>query len=189
MAADPPQASIPSRSRARVAEQHVDAWLETSFKLIEHVLIAGVAIALVVLSVMSLWDTVVVVRDELAVHDITKAITSGIDTAFLTVILLELLHTVIGRQSLARQAPEFIVIGITSGIRHGLGLVATGGVANDVITRHIGGHTFTLTVPGSGSTLPLVESLAINSGSVFLLVVALWLVRNSFGSAADEEDV
>ncbi|HLJ66731.1 MAG TPA: hypothetical protein VKX16_05170 [Chloroflexota bacterium] len=164
--------------------RRLDLAMAGSFAVIQRVLIAAVAVALVVLSVMALWDTVVLVRDELARHDVTRAITVGVDTVFLTVILLELLHTVIGQEPLARQAPDFIVIGITSAIRHGLSLVATS-AGSDKVTRVIGGRPYTLTVPG-GSSRDLVIDLMINSASVLLLVTALWLVRQSFARYRDE---
>jgi len=72
----------------------MDGWMASTFAVIQRLLIAAVAIALVSLSTMALWDTVVIVHDELTRHDLTRAITGGVDTVFLTVILLELLHTV-----------------------------------------------------------------------------------------------
>ena len=157
-----------------------DRWTRESVDLVERVLVAGVALVLVALSVMALWDTVVLVHDEIIVHDLTKAITVGVDTVFLTVILLELLHTVIGREPLARQAPDFIVIGITSAIRHGLGLVATSTGSGQTITRVIAGKRYQLTVPGASNPRDVVINLVINSAGVLLLVVGLWIVRNSF---------
>lgn len=162
----------------RLADR-MDAGMEQSFAVVHEILIAGVAIALIILSAMALWDTVVLVRDELQVHNVTRAITVGVDTVFLTVILLELLHTVIGRGPLAQQAPQFIIIGITSAIRHGLGLVATAQGSGETLKRVIGGHAYKLSVPGS-SGRETVINLAINSGSVLLLVAALWLVRHRF---------
>ncbi|MBV9280020.1 MAG: hypothetical protein JOZ41_08070 [Chloroflexi bacterium] len=161
--------------------------MASSFAIIQRVLIAAVAVALVILSVMALWDTIVLVRDELLKHDVTRAISVGVDTVFLTVILLELLHTVIGRESLARQAPDFIVIGITSAIRHGLGLVATSASSSETVTRTIKGHVYTISVPGSGAR-DTVINLVINSGSVLVLVMALWLVRHTFARAKDHDE-
>lgn len=163
--------------------------MERSFELIQRVLIAGVAIVLVILSSMALWDTVVLVHEQLVAHDLTKAITEGVDTVFLTVILLELLHTVISRGSLAQQAPEFIIIGITSAIRHGLGLVASSAGTAETVTRVIKGHAYKLTVPGSSNPREIVISLTINSGSVLILVLALWLVRqHPIGGHAEHEE-
>jgi hypothetical protein len=160
--------------------ERIDAGMARSFAIIQRLLIAAVAVALVILSVMALWDTIVLVKDELQRHDVTRAITAGVDTVFLTVILLELLHTVIGQEPLARQAPNFIVIGITSAIRHGLGLVATS-IGGETVKRTIGGHVYNVTLPGTGSNArDTVINLLINSGSVLFLVGALWLVRHTF---------
>jgi hypothetical protein len=160
--------------------ERIDEKLALLFEIAQHVLISLVAIALIVLSCIALWDTVELVREQLRVHDLTKAISEGVDTLFLTVILLELMHTVTTRGPIARQTQEFIVIGITSAIRHGLSIVASGG-SGETITRRIGGHNYTLTVPG-GNPRDAVINLAINSVGVLLLVVALWLVRHRFGT-------
>jgi hypothetical protein len=167
----------------------VDRWMDQAVDVVERVLVAAVALVLIVLSFAALWDTVVLMRDQLQVHDLTRAITVGVDTVFLTVILLELLHTVIGREPLARQAPDFIVIGITSAIRHGLSLVATASASGESIKRVIGGKTYLLTVPGSGNPREIVIDLAINSAGVLVLVVGLWIVRNSFRDLEAHEDV
>jgi spore maturation protein SpmA len=160
-------------------EERLDDWMGQSFALVQRLLITAVAIALVILSVMALWNTFVLVQRETDVHDLTRAITIGIDAIFLTVILLELLHTVISRVPLAQQAPDFIIIGITSAIRHGLGLVAT--TSAETVTRRIGKHIYQITVPGTGNPRDIVINLVINSGSVLLLVAALWLVRHRVG--------
>ena len=167
----------------------LDRWLDRRIDEVERLLIAGVAIVLIVLSFMALWDTLVLIRNEVELHDLTKAITVGVDTVFLTVILLELLHTVIGREPLARQAPDFIVIGITSAIRHGLSLVATAGGTGETVKRVIGGKTYTLSVPGSTNPRDVVIDLVINSAGVLILVAGLWLVRHSFKDMPPDEDV
>lgn len=159
--------------------------LDRGFAVVQIFLIAAVAVALVILSVMALWDTVVLVHGELIHHDITRAISVGVDTVFLTVILLELMHTVISRGPLSEQAPEFIIIGITSAIRHGLGLVASSTGSTETVTRIIRGHAYSVTVPGSGNPRDTVINLTINSGSVLILVAALWLVRHHAGGHQD----
>lgn len=164
-----------------------DAWMEEAFQVVQRVLILGVALALAILSGMALWDTIVLVRHELILHDVTRAITVGVDTVFLTVILLELLHTVMSRGPLARQAPDFIIIGITSAIRHGLGLVATSS-SDQSVSRVINGHAYTITVPGSTNPRDTVINLAVNSASVLVLVAALWLVRHRFIGPEEETD-
>jgi hypothetical protein len=150
--------------QARTLPERMDDRMERVFAVIHRLLIVGVAFALVGLSVIALYDAVRLVGDQLVKDNVTQAISVGVDKIFLTVILLELLHTVISRAPLAQQASDFIIIGITSGIRNGLGLVASGIVGND---------------------RELVISLAINSFSVFLLVCALWLVRHQWPPSAE----
>jgi hypothetical protein len=169
-----------TQAEGRSEKSQIDQWIDRIVDVAERALLAGVTIVLIVLSGMALWDTVVLVQNELQVRDLTKAITVGVDTAFLTVILLELLHTVIRREPLARQVPDFIVIGITSAIRHGLSEVATASGSGESVKRVIGGKTYTLSVPGTSNPREVVIDLAINSAGVLVLVVALWLVRHSF---------
>jgi len=142
-----------------------------SFAVVQRILLALVALALVILSCMALWNTVVLVHAQMSSHDLTRAIT-GVDSVFLTVILLELMHTVIGRGHLAQRIQEFIVIGITSAIRHGLSLVATSG-SGQTVARTINHRVYQVTVPGISNPRDTVINLVINSGSVLLLVVAL----------------
>lgn len=165
--------------------ERIDARMADSFEIIQRILVIAVGTALVILSVMALWDTVDLVQGELQKGDVTRAITVGVDTIFLTVILLELLHTVIGREALARQVPDFIVIGITSAIRHGLSLVASASTGAQTVTRIIGGKTYSLTIPGP-SQHDTEINLLINSAGVLLLVVGLWIVRHSFGRGGAE---
>lgn len=53
-------------------------------------------------------------------HNFTEAVLRGIDAVFLAIILLELLHTTLSRGPVSQQLQEFLVIGITAAIRHGL---------------------------------------------------------------------
>lgn len=148
-------------AQSRDVEMRIEHVLET----VERALIYIVALFLVILAVLALVNTVLRVTDPiLHHHDYTKAIANGIDAAFLTVILLELLHTVLSRGPLSRQLQEFLVIGITSAVRHSLEIAAAGG----------------------SDARGLVIDLAINAGGVLILVVALWLVRQQTGIAVDE---
>lgn len=167
----------------------IDRRMDEAVDIIERILIAGVVVVLIVLSFMALWDTVVLIRDQVQVHNLTRAITVGVDTVFLTVILLELLHTVIGHEPLARQAPDFIVIGITSAIRHGLSLVATSSSSGETVKRVIHGKTYQLSVPGSGHPREIVIDLGINAVGVLILVAGLWVVRHSFNADLPKDEV
>ncbi|HKO24856.1 MAG TPA: hypothetical protein VJY65_08970, partial [Chloroflexota bacterium] len=80
----------------------------------------------------------------------------GIDGAFLAIILLELLHTTLSRGPISQQLQEFLVIGITAAVRHGLELAASGRGSNP---REV------------------VINLAINALGALVLIAGLWLVR------------
>jgi phosphate starvation-inducible membrane PsiE len=138
--------------------------LYRSFEQAETVLTASVAIVLIALAVLALLDTFVRVIGPLLSeqHDAIRAVTDGIDAAFLVIILLELLHTILSHGPISQQLQEFLAIGITAAVRHGLGLAASN-------TDQHG----------------LVIDLAINSSGVLLLVLALWLVRQR---AAGEQE-
>ncbi len=164
-----------------------DSLQTVSFGIAQRILLALVALALVILSCMALWNTVVLVHTELSSHDLTRAITTGVDSVFLTVILLELMHTVIGRGHLAQRIQEFIVIGITSAIRHGLSLVATSD-SGQTVARTINHRVYQVTVPGISNPRDTVINLVINSGSVLLLVAALWLIQHRFGSKGGSDE-
>src|SRR5579871_3496384 len=85
----------------------IDESISGLFEFIERVLIYVVGLFLIGFAILALVDTVVLVKDPIFVeHDYTTAITHGIDAAFLTVILLELLHTVLSRGPLSRQLQE-----------------------------------------------------------------------------------
>jgi phosphate starvation-inducible membrane PsiE len=112
---------------------------------------------LVVFVVVSLVGTVVNAYGSLAHdHDLVHAAVSGLDAAFVAIILLELVHTTLSRSPLSAQVQEFLVIGITSAVRHGLETAADRGTQNARDTA---------------------IDLCITSLAALLLVVALWLVR------------
>ena len=139
-------------ARAGTAEQR----LYRLFEQAETILTASVAIVLIALAALALLDTFVRVIGPLLneQHNAVRAVTDGIDAAFLVIILLELLHTILSHGPISQQLQEFLAIGITAAVRHGLGLAAS-------------------TTDQHG----LVIDLAINSSGVLLLVLALWLVR------------
>ena len=81
---------------------------------------------------------------------------SGLDAAFIVIILLELVHTTLSRGPISTQVQEFLVIGITSAVRNGLETAAG---------------------RGNGTPRETAIDLAITSAAALLLVVSLWLVR------------
>ncbi len=87
-------------------------------------------------------------------RDYSKAVTGGIDAAFLVIILSELLHTTLSWGPISEQLQEFLVIGVTAAVRHSLELAA-----------------------GKGNSRELVLDLTINAVGAVVLVGGLWLVR------------
>ena len=130
--------------------------LFTLFDRVESALMSIVALILVILALVALLDTAVQVGQPLLQHDpdYARAVTNGIDTTFLVIILLELLHTTLSRGPVSHQLQEFLVIGITVAVRHSLELVT-----------------------GKGNPRDLVIDFTINAVGALILVVALWLVR------------
>jgi phosphate starvation-inducible membrane PsiE len=131
--------------------------LTALYERAESVLTSVVALFLMGFVVVALAAIVAEVRKPLFVdHDFTLAALKGIDASFLAIILLELLHTTLSRGPISQQVQEFLVIGITAAVRHGLELAASG--------------------PESNSR-DVVISLVLNSVGAVVLVVGLWLVR------------
>ena len=123
----------------------------------ESVLTSVVALFLMGFVVVALAAIIAEVRKPLFVdHDFTLAALKGIDASFLAIILLELLHTTLSRGPISQQLQEFLVIGITAAVRHGLELAASG--------------------PGS-KPHEVVIDLVLNSVGAVVLVGGLWLVR------------
>jgi hypothetical protein len=93
-------------------------------------------------------------------RDFTRAAIDGLDAAFLVIILLELVHTTLSRGPIAQQLQQFLVVGITSGVRTGLEVSAQRGA----------------------DARAIASSLALNALAVLVLVGALWLVRRQVKS-------
>ncbi len=151
--------------------------------VVEQLLVSVVALLLVGFAALGLLNTVALVKDTLVGGgDYAVVIAEGIDAAFLTIILLELLHTVLSRGALGQQVQEFLVIGITSAVRHGLTVAANvnGGTG-------AGARTSGLAASG-GSARDVGVNLAVNAAGVLILVAALWLVRQHAGAADAEAD-
>jgi hypothetical protein len=129
--------------------------LNDLYERAESLLTSIVALFLIGFVIVSLIAVIWEVKDPLFTdHDFTAATLKGIDLTFLAIILLELLHTTLSRGPISQQLQEFLVIGITATVRHGLGIAATRGDPRDVVIN-----------------------LTINSGGALLLVGALWLAR------------
>lgn len=103
-----------------------------------------------------------IARPLLITHNFSDATIRGIDAIFLAIILLELFHTIRSQVTLSIQLQEFLIIGITSAVRHGLELAAVSSNGN--------------------SQYGIVIDLVVNAVAVFVLVAALWLIRKSSGT-------
>lgn len=85
------------------------------------ILTSAVACLLVVLVVVALAGAIYEAWRHLARdHEPMQAAVSGLDAAFIVIILLELVRTTLSRGPISTQIQEFLVIGITSAIRNGL---------------------------------------------------------------------
>jgi len=146
----------PNEPTVRPQPGGVEKRLFAAFEHAESLLIAMVALVLIGLAFLALLDTVRRVVGPLlqADPDYTHAVTAGIDAAFLVIILLELYHTTLSRGPISQQLQEFLTIGVTATVRHGLALTA-----------------------GTSNARELAIDLAINALGVVILVSALWLVR------------
>ncbi|MGI9148386.1 MAG: phosphate-starvation-inducible PsiE family protein [Chloroflexota bacterium] len=146
----------PTRTEGRLTEV---------LERVESLLTSVVAVLLVAFVGIALLAVLAEVRGPLLDdHDFTAATLKGIDASFLAIILLELLHTTLSRGPISQQLQEFLVIGITASIRHGLALAATRGDPRDIVI-----------------------DLAINAGGALVLLVGLWLVRHQL--RADQREM
>lgn len=153
----------------------LDGRIRRGFEVVQSLLLYSVALLLVVFAVLALLSAVLTFGQHvLGDHDYPYAISQGIDTAFLTIILVELLHTVLSRGPIGRQVQEFLVIGITSAVRYSLEITASNGRS---------AHAAPATI---GSARDVVINLAINAAGVLLLVAALWLVRRDTGRSGNK---
>jgi hypothetical protein len=136
---------------------YVETRLNRGLERIASVLTSGVAVLLVGYVVVALVGVVVAGLEPLLRDgNLTEAAVHGVDASFLAIILLELVHTTVSRGAITRQVQEFLVIGITAGVRSGLEVAAS---AREHAAREV------------------AVNLAINSFAVLLLVVALCAVR------------
>lgn len=100
--------------------------------------------------------------------DFTLAVTQALDAVLLTIILIELMRTILSRSPMARRLQEFLIIGVFSAVRYSLEIVAGARVAVPGGRLHVDTHADAQTV---------VSALAINAAGILLLTAALWLVR------------
>lgn len=136
------------------AEKRLNGVIERSASILTSV-VAALLMLFVILAVgglvMDAWQSLV------HEHNAMKAAVAGMNSAFVVIILLELVHTTLSRGPISSQVQEFLLIGITSAVRTGLEAAAAG--------------------RSDGSPREVAIQLAITAFSALLLVVALWLVR------------
>ena len=146
------------------SEKRVNRVIERSASVLTSV-VAGLLMLFVILAVaglaMDAWQSLV--KD----HNPMKAAVSGMNSAFVVIILLELVHTTLSRGPISSQVQEFLLIGITSAVRTGLEAAAAG--------------------RADGSPREVAIQLAITAFSALLLVVALWLVRQRLNAEKREK--
>lgn len=146
-----PRSEPSLRAEPSPPEEHVLQGIERA----ESLLMSAVTLMLIGFVVLAFLAVLMEVKDPLFVdHDLTTATIKGINGTFLAIILLELLHTTTSRGPISMQLQEFVVIGITVTVRHGLEVAATRGDPRDVVLN-----------------------LAINAFATLMLVAAFWLVR------------
>jgi hypothetical protein len=134
----------------------VEERLNRALERVASVLTSIVALGLILFVVLALVSVAMAaVKPVLSHRDFARGAIDGLDGAFLVIILLELVHTTLSRGPVTRQVQEFLVVGITVGVRSGLEIAAVRG--------------------GDLRALPI--NLAINALGVLILVAALWLVR------------
>jgi len=139
---------------------HISRWLTFLQRAVEYAVAGG----LLVLACITIIGAGVDVFSGIHEHVSTSLLVShGLDTLLLTLILLELLQTVLSHAPLMNRLSEFMIIGVFSAVRYGLEVVAS-------TDRAVSGGFVTdpRTVAGS---------LAINAAGICLLVVTLTLVR------------
>lgn len=135
----------------------VSDYLTKRYELVESLLTSLVSFLLIIFVLVALLSVFTSIREPLFItHNFTEAALRGIDSTFLAIILLELLHTTLSRGPISQQVQEFLVIGITSAIRHGLEIaIGSKGInARDIVI-----------------------DLGLNALGVFILISSLWLIR------------
>jgi uncharacterized membrane protein (DUF373 family) len=141
----------------RPAPSRAEARLNKMLGRAANILSSAVAILLIVFVVIALVGVVIDGLEPLRSRgDFTTSAVQGVNSAFLAIILLELVHTTVSRGPMTRQLQEFLVIGVTVGVRSGLAVAAG---ASEHGTRDV------------------AINLGLNATAVLILVVALCVVR------------
>lgn len=132
----------------------------------ESFLLLFVALVLIALAAVTLVNTVLTFSSMMLSHETNNflpLVNNGIDELFQVIILAELLHTTLSRGSVSTQLQEFLVVGITVVVRHGLELASQGGVTGKGVKPI--------------DPTQLVIDLVINAAAALILIGGLWLVQ------------
>ena len=154
-------------SSETVLEHHV----RRAFTGVQLLLVYIVALFLISFSLLTLFSTGQALILAVQRHqDLTQAVSQGVDAVLFTVILLEVLNTVLSRAAMVQKLQEFLVIAIFSAVRYGLEIVA--GSQRAKVENPLASAGMSL------SSRDIVIDLVINAGGVLILVLALWFVKS-----------
>jgi predicted PurR-regulated permease PerM len=147
----------PDEPSIQAPPTHLESRFNDSLARVANILTSIVAVLLIVFVVIALLGVVIEGVKPIVEHrNFTQAAVQGVNSAFLAIILLELVHTTVSRGPMTRQLQEFLVIGVTVGVRSGLEVAAGAGDHN---------------------ARDVAINLAINALGVLILVAALVLLR------------
>jgi predicted PurR-regulated permease PerM len=147
----------PDEPSIQAPPTHLESRFNDSLARVANILTSIVAVLLIVFVVIALIGVVIEGVKPIVEHrNFTQAAVQGVNSAFLAIILLELVHTTVSRGPMTRQLQEFLVIGVTVGVRSGLEVAAGAGEHN---------------------ARDVAINLAINALGVLILVAALVLLR------------
>jgi predicted PurR-regulated permease PerM len=136
---------------------HFESRFNDSLARVANVLTSVVAVLLIAFVIIALVGVVMEGFKPIIEHrNFTQAAVQGVNSAFLAIILLELVHTTVSRGPMTRQLQEFLVIGVTVGVRSGLEIAAGAGEHN---------------------ARDVAINLSVNALGVLILVAALVLLR------------
>jgi len=153
----PADRAPPEEPTIQAPPTHRESRFNETLAHVANILTSAVALLLIVFVGVALVGVVTEgVKPLLDGGRYTDAAVQGVNSAFLAIILLELVHTTVSRGPMTRQLQEFLVIGVTVGVRSGLEIAA-----------------------GAGEHDPrdVAIDLAVNALGVLILVAALCLLR------------
>lgn len=147
---------------------HLEVRLNQALGRFANVLTTAVAVLLILFVMVALVGVVHEgIKPLVTRGNFTESAVQGVNSAFLAIILLELVHTTVSRGPMTRQVQEFLVIGVTVGVRSGLEVAAG--------AREHGAREVAI-------------NLVLNAAAVLILVMALCLIRRRLHAEHTEPD-